>query len=292
MRVLVTGATGFTGSYVVPLLLQQGAHVRCLVRATSDTSRLPVDQVELAVGDLSDQSSLRRALRGTDALVNIASLGFGHAPNIVNATVAAGVQRAIFISTTAIFTTLDASSKSVRLAAEQSIAASGLRYTILRPTMIYGSSRDRNVCRLIRHLQRWPVIPVFGRGEHLQQPVYVEDLAAAVVQSLQTEKAIGRSYNVAGAEPLTYNRIIDTICEALGRRVRKVHLPVAPLVTALGALERFPVRLPIKAEQILRLNEDKAFDSHEAIEDFGYRPRPFAEGISLELREMGITKHT
>ena len=290
MRVLVTGATGFTGSYVVPLLLRQGAHVRCLVRATSNTSRLPVDQVELAVGDLSDQGSLERALRGMDALVNIASLGFGHAPNIVNATVAAGVQRAIFISTTAIFTTLNAPSKSVRLAAEEAISASGLRYTILRPTMIYGSSRDRNICRLIRYLQRWPVIPVFGRGEHLQQPVYVEDLAAAVVQSLQTQKAIGRAYNVTGAEPLTYNRIIDTVCEALGRRVRKVHLPARPLVTALGALERSPLHLPIKAEQILRLNEDKAFDSHEAIEDFGYRPRSFAEGIGLELQEMGISR--
>ena len=288
MRVLVTGATGFTGSYVVPLLLRQGAHVRCLVRASSDTSRLPISQVELVVGDLSEQNSIERALQGTDALVNIASLGFGHAPNIVNAAVAARVQRAVFISTTAVFTTLNAPSKSVRLAAEETVRASGLSYTILRPTMIYGSSRDRNMCRLIRYLRRWPLIPVFGRGEHLQQPVYVEDLAAAVVQSLQSEQAVGRSYNVSGQAPLTYNQIIDTVSDALGRKARKVHLPVSPLVTALGALERFSLRLPIKAEQVLRLNEDKAFDSLEAIEDFGYRPRSFAEGIRLELQEMGI----
>ena len=109
------------------------------------------------------------------------------------------------------------------------------------------------------------------------------------MQSLDAEKAVGRSYNVSGAEPLTYNQLIDTVCEALGRRVRKVHMAVAPLVTALSAIEHSPVRLPIKAEQILRLNEDKAFDSHEAIEDFGYRPRSFSEGIRLELQEMGIT---
>ncbi|MGB7926215.1 MAG: NAD-dependent epimerase/dehydratase family protein [Pyrinomonadaceae bacterium] len=288
MNVLVTGATGFTGSYVVPLLLRQGARVRCLVRAGSDTSRLAVDQVELVEGDLNDQASLERALRDADALVNIASLGFGHAPNIVNAAVAAGTRRAVFISTTAIFTTLNAPSKSVRLAAEETIRASGLAYTILRPTMIYGSSRDRNMCRLIAYLRRWPAIPVFGRGEHLQQPVYVEDLATAIVQSLTSERAVGRAYNVSGAAPLTYNQVIDTVCEALGRRVRKVRLPLAPLVATLNAVERLPLRLPVKAEQIMRLNEDKAFDSSAAIEDFGYRPRSFAEGIRLELEEMGI----
>lgn len=289
MKVLVTGATGFTGSYVVPLLVRDGAHVRCLVRSTSDTRRLPPGaQIELAEGDLSDQSALERALRGVDVLVNIASLGFGHAPNIVNAAVATGVRRALFISTTAIFTTLNAPSRSVRLAAEETIRASGLDYTILRPTMIYGSSRDRNMCRLILYLRRWPAIPVFGSGEHLQQPVYVEDLAEAVARSLATERTVGRSYNVSGAAPLSYNRVIDTVCEALGRKARKVHLPVAPLVSALKTLERLPLRLPVKAEQILRLNEDKAFEHTAAVEDFGYRPRSFSEGIKLELREMGI----
>ena len=116
MKVLVTGATGFTGSYVVPLLLQQDAQVRCLVRTSSDTSVLPVSRIELAYGDLENRTSIEQALHGIDVLVNIASLGFGHAPNIVNAAVAAGVQRAIFISTTAIFTTLNATSKSVRRA--------------------------------------------------------------------------------------------------------------------------------------------------------------------------------
>ena len=258
------------------------------MRSSSDTSRLPLAQVELAHGDLNDQTSIEQALQGRDVLVNIASLGFGHASGIVNAARSAGVRRALFISTTAIFTTLNAPSKSVRVAAEEMIRTSGLDYTILRPTMIYGSSRDRNMCRLIRYLQRWPAIPVFGHGEHLQQPVYVEDLAAAIVQSLLTERSRGRSYNVSGRAPLTYNQLIETVCEALGRKVRKVHLPAAPLVTAFNALERFPLRLPVRAEQILRLNEDKAFDSREAIEDFGYRPRSFAEGIKLELQEMGI----
>jgi nucleoside-diphosphate-sugar epimerase len=227
-------------------------------------------------------------LDSIDVLVNVASLGFGHAPNVVDAAVAVRVRRAIFFSTTAIFTTLNAPSKSVRLAAEAVIRKSSLSYTILRPTMIYGSSHDRNMCRLIHYLQHWSVIPIFGSGEYLQQPVYVEDVAAAVVQSLAAPQTVGKSYNLPGAIPLTYNQIVDTVCELLRRRVRKFHIPATPVVAALAALERLSLRLPIKTEQILRLNEHKSFDFTEAAQDFDYQPRSFAEGIHLELAEMGL----
>ncbi len=153
MKVLVTGGTGFTGSRLIPLLLQNGFQVRALTRSTSDRSPLSALTVEWATGDLSNPETLTAALRGVDALVNIASLGFGHAESIVRSAKEAGVKRGIFISTTAIFTQLNAGSKSIRLAAEEAIQASGLDYTILRPTMIYGSPRDRNMWRLIRLLR-------------------------------------------------------------------------------------------------------------------------------------------
>ena len=284
MRVLITGASGFTGSYVVPLLLRQGVDVRCLVRHSSDTRSLPAEGVELVYGDLNDEASLESAFRNVEVLVNVASLGFGHAQKIVNA--AAGVRRAVFISTTAVFTTINARSKLVRLSAEEAIHRSGLAYTLLRPTMIYGSSRDRNMCRLIHFLKRWPAIPVFGDGQSLQQPVYVEDVAAAIVQALASPDAVGGSYNLAGATPLTYEQVIDTVCELIGRRVRKIHLRAAPVVRGLTVLERLSLRLPVKAEQVMRLNEHKVFDFSEAARDFDYRPRSFAEGIRLELQEM------
>lgn len=286
MKVLVSGATGFTGSHLLPLLLERGHEARCFVRPSSDTSVLPAGRVELAYGTLDDEDSLKEALNNVDAFVNVASLGFGHAPKIVSAAERSGVRRAIFISTTAIFTSLNAPSKAVRLAAEETISSSALDFTILRPTMIYGASRDRNMCRLIHYLKRWPVIPIFGDGECLQQPVYVGDVAMAVAQSLEKEQTVNHSYNISGAAPLTYNQVIDTVCGLINRKVRKIHLPVAPVAASLKFLERLSLRLPVKSEQVLRLNEDKAFDFSDAARDFGYRPRPFAEGIRLELQEM------
>jgi len=291
MKVFVTGATGFTGSRVVPLLLQNGYQVRCLYRPTSDRSLLPQPEIEWALGDLSDTPALAASMQdaqGADALVNIASLGFGHAESIVSAALKAGIERAIFISTTAIYTQLNAKSKKVRVAAECTIKDSRLKYTILRPTMIYGSPRDRNMWQLIRFMRTWPVVPIFGDGNSLQQPVYVGDVAQAVVNSLLKDETIGKSYNISGEYPLTYNEVIDTIARLMNKQVRKIHISSRSMVSLLRVFERIRIPFPFKSEQILRLNEDKAFSYADAQRDFDYSPLSFEDGIKLELKQLRV----
>jgi uncharacterized protein YbjT (DUF2867 family) len=290
MKVFVTGGTGFTGSYVLPLLLKNGYEVRCLYRRGSDRSGLlrAQPEIEWVLGDLSDSQALAAAMRGTEAFVNIASLGFGHADSIVRAAQEAGIGRAVFVSTTAIFTNLNAKSKQVRLAAEKVIETSGLKYTVLRPTMIFGSPRDRNMWRLIRFIRYSPIVPVFGDGNYLQQPIYVGDVAQAIVSCLCNDLTIGKSYNIAGKSPLTYNQVIDTIAGQLQKRAWKIHIPSAPVVGLLRLLERLHIPFPVKAEQVLRLNENKNFSYEEAARDFEFNPLPFEEGIKLELRSTQL----
>ncbi|MDX9851005.1 MAG: NAD-dependent epimerase/dehydratase family protein [Anaerolineaceae bacterium] len=286
MKVFVTGATGFTGSRTVPLLLEKGWEVHCLYRENSDRKVLPQSEIHWHLGNLEDAEKLTECMQGCDTLVNIASLGFGHAGNIVKSAESAGIKRALFISTTAIFTKLNSSSKNTRLAAEAVIQNSNLAFTILRPTMIYGSQRDRNMVRLIRLLQRFPLIPIFGKGNFLQQPVFVDDVAQAIVQSLEHPETIGKSYNIAGKEPLTYNEVIDTIAAILDRKVYKLSLPDKIVVKFLQILEKMKIPFPIKAEQVKRLNENKDFSYAEASNDFQYRPRSFAEGIEIEIKQI------
>jgi nucleoside-diphosphate-sugar epimerase len=241
-------------------------------------------------GDLNDQPSLAGGMQGCQALLNIASLGFGHAGNIISAAQPAGIERAIFISTTAIFTRLNAKSKTVRLAAEQSIQDSRLAYTILRPTMIYGSPRDRNIWRLIQFIKKTPVIPIMGAGTYMQQPVFVDDVACAITSALESDGTIAKSYNIAGQQALTYNEMVDNIAQKLDKKVSKIHFSTAFTVRVLTWLEKMHIPFLIKAEQVLRLNEDKEFDTTEAQKDFNYRPRSFPAGVEIELSYLTARK--
>ncbi|HEX3246935.1 MAG TPA: NAD-dependent epimerase/dehydratase family protein, partial [Chloroflexota bacterium] len=163
---------------------------------------------------------------------------------------------------------------------------SSLDWTILRPTMIYGSPRDRNVWRLIRYLQKYPVIPIPGDGKRLQQPVFVDDLAHAVEAALNTPSSIRRALNLAGAEPLSYNDVIDTVSSELGRHVLKLHVPLRIALLGLGAYTALRRRAVLRSEQLYRLNEDKAFSIDDARACLGYRPLTFREGIARELQAL------
>jgi uncharacterized protein YbjT (DUF2867 family) len=288
MKILVTGASGFTGSYVVPALLGAGWDVVCFVRESSDLSFLPVDQIVLRYGDLDAPDSLSAALKGIDILVSVSSLGTGHADSILRAASASGVNRGVFFSTTSIYTTLNPASKAIRLEAERAIQGSGIPYTIIRPTMIYGNSRDRNVCNFIQFVRKSPVFPVFGRGDYEMQPVYVGDLAEAVTSILLTDRTIDQAYNLSGGSRLSLIGFITQIAESLDKRIRFIHLPPGPFIWLLSILERTPLRLPIKSEQIQRFNEHKVFSHRNATRDFGYSPLDFSEGLKIELKEMGL----
>src|SRR5258706_11005394 len=119
MNVLLTGAPGFTGLHLLDQMFAAGIRPRCLVRASSDAGALRARTAEIVIGDIGDAQSLAAAFRGVDTLINTASIGFGHAPALIGAAERAGVRRAIFVSTTAIFTNLEAKTKTVRLAAEE-----------------------------------------------------------------------------------------------------------------------------------------------------------------------------
>jgi nucleoside-diphosphate-sugar epimerase len=180
-----------------------------------------------------------------------------------------------------------------KLAMEELVRGSGLAWTIVRPSMIYGSELDKNVHRLLRFLDRSPVFPVFGPGTNLWQPVYHEDCARGVFEALERHTSVHRSYDLPGAEPLTYLDLVKTAATVLGRNPRIVRLPIEPVRRSLAAAERLRLPLPIDSGQVTRLREDKAYPYEQARQDLDYAPRPFSEGVALEvarLRELGMVR--
>ncbi len=291
MKVLLTGGTGLLGGALLDLLLARGHEVRCLIRENSPrAARLGGRPIELVRGDAGNVEGLRRALAGMDALLHVA--GIEYAPQAVEAARQARVGQLVVVGSTSAHSAYEFRS-GPKLSMEKLVRESGLEHTIVRPTMIYGSELDKNMHRLLRFLDRSPVFPVFGSGENLWQPVYHEDCARGVYEALMRPAAIGQSYDLPGADPLTYLALVKTAAGALGRKPRIVRLPLEPVRRALAAAERLRLPLPVRSEQVLRLREDKAYPYDKAKKELGYAPRSFREGIALEvarLRELGMVR--
>ena len=284
MKVHVTGGSGFLGTHVVPHLVEAGHEVSALARSEAAAAIVRECGATPTAGDLDEPESLENAFRGSraDALINLASLGFGHAPTVLAALENSGIKRAIFVSTTAIFTGLNATSRSVRISAEEAIRRSRLDWTILRPTMIYGTPADRNMFRLVRAVRRWPVMLLPGGGRGLQQPVHVDDLAKAVVTTLDRLVTIHRSYDLAGPRPLTFRETVEAAAGAVGKRPLMLPIPMSLVIVVARSYERLSRAPRLRTEQFERLAENKAFDIGPARRDLDFNPRPFEVGISEE----------
>ncbi|MFO7900713.1 MAG: NAD-dependent epimerase/dehydratase family protein [Planctomycetota bacterium] len=176
--ILVTGATGYLGRRVVRRLCERHEQVRCLVRATSDTSELEHLEVEIHVGDLEDRPSACPAFRDADAVIHLAHIRY--AP-VVLESASPGVSRIVLLSSLRALSRVPSSSVTDVRTGEAAARASRLPWILLRPSMIYGPGDDRNISRLADFLRRHRIFPVLCDGRTLQQPVFVEDVVQAVL---------------------------------------------------------------------------------------------------------------
>lgn len=285
MKIVFSGATSDTGNRVLKkLVLQFGKEsIICLVRSTSNIKFLEGLGVKSVKGDVTKPETLKQIL---DPYVTYLDMTHPkYYDRSLEAVVNAGVKRAYFVTTTGIFSKYNHCSQIYK-DNEAKIRASGVVYTILRPSMIYGSRRDKNMHRLIQFLDLYPIFPLFGDGKSLMQPVYAEDLAdgivSAIVNNSNTEY---KEYNLAGFAAISYNEIVDNILAQLNRQVFKVNINTKLAATITKFAQNLP-GFPITEEQVLRLQEDKVFDISKSCNELAFNPRSFDEGISLEIEEM------
>ena len=284
---LITGATGHSGEWFIRMLMAEkyDKRVRCTVRETSNTSYLDNSglDIELVIGDLKDPVFANKALDKITTVVNFT--GQKCVKNLVNSDNVKYLDWVISIHSTAIYSKYMALAKEYK-EIENYLVESGKRYTIVRPTMIYGSKKDRNISKLINYLHKFRFFPVFGKGANLLQPIYAKDVAGAVYAIHQNRESVAnKSYNIAGKYPMTYNELLKTVARGLQRNVTLIHVPYNISYLVVKFLNVIINNVPISTEQIMRMNEDKAYDYTEAINDFGFSPISFDEGITLEILE-------
>lgn len=256
--------------------------MRCFVRTESNLRFLPSSGIEVARGNIEAPETLDAALKTVDVIAHIAHIRY--APIIIAACERAAVRRVLFFSSTRRYTKYDCLTARQVCEGEAAIERCALDYTILRPSMIYGSRRDNNISRLIRAIQKSPVFPLIGGGKNLVQPVHTRDVVGALQSAIKTPAAIRSAYTIAGPRPILYREMIKTIARALQRRVLLVPVPVWPMLLAAGAYGRLTSRPRVTTEQIRRMREDRAFDISAAQADLDFRPIDFDEGVALQIK--------
>lgn len=294
-KYFIAGATSELGNRVVKGLADEFGPERiiCLARETSAPESVHFLEelgVRVVRGDVLKTDTISGHIDNHTIYLDMTH------PRYYAATIApiieAGVQRVFYVTTTGLFSSYNSCS-DIYIQGERRIKASGLTYTILRPSMIYGTERDRNMTRLLKYLRMSPVFPVFGDGKALMQPVYVQDLADGIVSAIKHESLTrGKEYNLCGPEAISYIKLIQTAGAALGKKVALIHIPYGLALALTGITEKLP-SFPIRQEQVMRLVEDKAFDISLAARELDYRPRTFEQGIKLEvehLRKRGIIR--
>lgn len=196
-----------------------------------------------------------------------------------------GARRVVALSSTSRFTKDDSSDPeeqaiALRLADAESrvqtwAASHGVEWIILRPTLIYGFGRDKNIAEIARFVRRFGFFPLFGKAKGLRQPLHAQDVAGACIAALGSPAAANLAYNLSGAQTLAYRDMVARIFRALGRPVRLLPVPLFVFqfaVAILRLLPRYRNWSPAMAE---RMNRDLVFDHSEATRDFGFEPRPF-----------------
>jgi nucleoside-diphosphate-sugar epimerase len=268
--VLVLGATGQVGRCVLARLAAQG-------RPAIAVCRHPQPSISPTAEWIS--ADLRQPLGAADRRVCaiIHATGAWLLPAQLSWIKNANQIRLICFSSTSVLAKSASPSAGERevaarlAAAEAALHASDLRWTILRPTLVYGLGLDRNVSAAARFIRRWHFFPIGGPGKGLRQPVHADDLALAALAALDLGSSLRGTFNLGGGETLTYRAMIERIFSVLS---------IAPRFVAVPFLCRIPGRIGAVAG---RMEQDLDFDGGEFWPMLGVKPRPFLMGGRSDL---------
>ena len=293
----LTGVTGKSGGALAkrigenyPSIVKMfPGGIRAITRKDSNTDKLQeeIPEIDILPIGLENVDALKSAFQDVDTVIHVANIHYS--VNVVDAAIFSKVRRLILVHTTGVYSKFKAAGEEYRKIDAyvcQECNKHHILLTILRPTMIYGSSADRNISKFISMVDRLPVMPIVNHAAYELQPVHYDDLGEAYYQVLVHEEATAnKDFDLSGKEPILLKDILLAIGNCLGKEVLFLNVPCG--VAYFGAWMLFCLSLTHVdlREKVQRLCEPRVFSHDAAMYAFGYSPRSFYDGIVEEVRE-------
>ncbi|TWJ18006.1 complex I NDUFA9 subunit family protein [Geobacter argillaceus] len=292
MKIFASGSTGFVGGHLCAELLGRGHQLRLL---THQRQTSYVAGVEMIAGDVTRSESYVEALRGCDAVVNLVGIirefpGRGitfdrlhveAARAMVAAVRQSGVKRYLQMSALGARPGAISRYHQTKFQSEELVRASGLDFTIFRPSLIFGQG-DAFVNMLAGYIRSYPAVPVIGDGRYQLQPISVDDVARCFAVALEMPETIGHTFELCGPDRFSYNELLDVIGRVLGKaRVLKVPNPLGLMKLVVPLFQRFSF-FPLTMDQLTMLTEGNVCGG-EWRKTFGFEPEGFEAAIRRYL---------
>lgn len=293
--ILLTGGTGFVGGHLADELLKDSVRIRCLVRDPEKAGRLAAAGCEIVRGDVLDPSSILNAITPEiDAVVHLVGIlaeskgstfKAVHAAgtrNVVASCIVKGVKKYLHMSALGTRSGARSEYHKTKWEAEGIVRASGLDYSIFRPSVIFGPG-DAFTTVFAKIMKVSPVVFIPGDGKSMMQPVFVKDVARAFAAALKGPVAGGRVYELAGPDTYTFDSIIDRIAFVLGKKRYKVHIPMRVMRLNAAVAEKIFTKPPVSRDALIMLEEDNVTKKRDLEEAFGIKPTLFIDGMRTYL---------
>ncbi len=272
--------------------MEDGHEITCLVRSEGSEETWFLDGLgaETIAGDITIPESVALAAEGCEAIIHLVGIIFErrgasfqqiHVEGTRNALAAAarvGARRFVHMSALGTGAGATAGYHRTKWAAEEDVRASGIPYTIFRPSIIYGPGSEF-IEMLKGQIRRLPAVPVIGDGNYRLQPISVFDVAACFSAALKNERAIDKVYEIGGPAALSYNDIVATLSAAMGKKRRLVHVPLAMIRPVAWLSEKVQKKPFLTRDQLNMLLVDNVCDIRAMREELGVEPVEFAEGL-------------
>jgi NADH dehydrogenase len=286
VKILVPGGTGFVGWYVVRKAAEGGHEVVSLSRGIQESAHAyPIENIRI---DLVLPEDLTTVLAGVDVVVHAAGIlretagqtferaHVGATGNLIDACKSAGVGKIIYMSALGVRANAQTPYLRTKHEAERLVEGSGLRYTIFRPSLVFGAG-DRLITHLLQIVKYSPVLPVVTDGDIRLQPIWVGDVATAVVRALDDPATDGRAFELGGPTTMTFQDLVDAVKRVSGRSAVSVRLPkfLAEPFVRLG--ERVFAEPRLTEDQLALLTAGETCDPAPAATAFGLRMRPLPD---------------